>query len=288
MRSLAEKLTLWLKSRHSLINQKRLNIQHELPLSGFNQHQNEIKFIDCLSDQDLQELNDILQWNCFVIDSHGRRFGNQAGHNKRNTPQIIPDKRILLMNEYFNLADKHVLEIGCFEGIHTIALAKLAQQVTAFDARIENVVKTIVRCSLFGLHPTIFKLNIEEDCQNYQDLLKTDVMHHVGVLYHLKDPVQHLLDLGKYIRQGVMLDTHYALDQDATETYEVNSKKYYYKRSQEGGYNDVFSGMYELAKWLKLDDIVSLLNETGFRKVEIIEHRNERNGPRVLLIASKD
>ena len=98
-----------------------------------------------------------MNWNCFVVDSNGRRFGNQAYQNKRSQPQTIPDKRILLMDEYFSLADKHVLEVGCFEGIHTIGLSKYANRVTAVDSRIENIVKTIVRCSLFGFHPTIFK-----------------------------------------------------------------------------------------------------------------------------------
>jgi 2-polyprenyl-3-methyl-5-hydroxy-6-metoxy-1,4-benzoquinol methylase len=293
MRSLVRKLTYWFQSRYSQINKetsmepKITENDNELPFSGFNEQRNEIKFIDFLNDDDLQELNNILKWNCFVVDSNGRRFGNLAWRGKRNTPQIIPDKRILLMNEYFDLTDKHVLEIGCFEGIHTIGLSQYAKQVTAFDSRIENVVKTIVRSSLFGFYPTVFKLNVEEDLTKSWDLLSADVMHHVGVLYHLKDPVQHLLDLKKYIRLGIMLDTHYSLEEDAKEIYEVNNKTYSYKKYREKGYADVFSGMYESSKWLKLDDIVSILKEVGFGQVDIVEHRDERNGPRVLLMAKK-
>ena len=66
----------------------------------------------------------------------------------------MPDRRIVLMNEQFDLADKHVLEVGCFEGIHTVSLAMLARKVTALDARMENVVKTIVRSAMFGFTPT--------------------------------------------------------------------------------------------------------------------------------------
>ncbi|MBW4644604.1 MAG: DUF1698 domain-containing protein [Goleter apudmare HA4340-LM2] len=300
MRSLFTRLTSWFQRNDSspiepvTVTEQKLptgTLQEqieELPFKGFDEQRNAIKFVDFLSDEDLQELNNILKWNCFVVDTNGRRFGNLAWHGKRNTPQIIPDRKILLMNEYFNLADKHVLEIGCFEGIHTIGLSQYAKQVTAFDSRIENVVKTIVRSSLFGLHPTVFKLNVEEDLTQYWDLLSADVMHHVGVLYHLKNPVQHLLDLKKYIRLGLMLDTHYALDQDAQETYEVNGKKYAYKKYREQGYADVFSGMYESSKWLRLDDIVSILKEVGFGQVDIVEHRDERNGPRVLLLAKNN
>ncbi|AFY35638.1 bifunctional 2-polyprenyl-6-hydroxyphenol methylase/3-demethylubiquinol 3-O-methyltransferase UbiG [Calothrix sp. PCC 7507] len=287
MRLFVKKLAQWFKLPYSFTKNRIFLTQNELPFSGYDEHRNKIKFVDSLSDDNLKELNKILKWNCFVIDNNGRRFGNLARRGKRHTPQIIPDRRILLMNEYFNLADKHVLEIGCFEGIHTIGLAQYAKQVTAFDSRMENVVKTIVRCSLFGVNPPVFKLNIEENIDQYSNLLSADVMHHVGVLYHLKNPVQHLLDLKKYIRLGLMLDTHYSLDQDAKDTYEVNGKTYTYKKCREQGYADVFSGMYESSKWLRLDDIVSILQEVGFGQVDIVEHRNERNGPRVLLLAKK-
>ena len=36
-------------------------------------------------------------------------------------------------------------EVGCFEGIHTIALCQLGAEVVAVDARIENTVKRIAR-----------------------------------------------------------------------------------------------------------------------------------------------
>ena len=54
---------------------------------------------------------------------------------------------------------------------------------------------------------------------------------------------------------------------------------------QEG--KDVFSGMYDHAKWFTLDMLQEILIATGFNKVEIIEVREERNGPRVLLLARK-
>lgn len=39
------------------------------------------------------------------------------------------------------------------------------------------------------------------------------------------------------------------------------------------------------AKWLPLDVITGLLQESGFGKVELAETRVERNGPRALLFA---
>lgn len=257
-----------------------------VPFKGFTDNLIPIRFVDSLSDEDLRRLNDLLPWKCFVADSHGRRFGNAAWRGKRCEPQVIPDRRIVLLNERFDLSDKHVLEVGCFEGIHTIGLAGFARKVTGVDSRIENVVKTMARCGFFGLHPEVVKCDVEARPLDYARLA-ADVVHHVGVLYHLRDPVSHLLDLQNLARLGVMLDTHYAEEQEAADVYESVQGRFRYKKYQEGDRTDHFSGMYDHAKWLLLEDIVALLREGGFSEVEIVERRAERNGPRVLLLARK-
>jgi hypothetical protein len=43
--------------------------------------------------------------------------------------------------------------------------------------------------------------------------------------------------------------------------------------------------MYDYAKWLTLDAIRSLLAEAGLPRIEVVEERMEKNGPRVLLFA---
>jgi SAM-dependent methyltransferase len=256
------------------------------PLGGYDEHRHPIPFVDPLSDQDLAELNRLLRWHAFTVDSHGRRFGGVAWQGKRDRPQVIPDPRIVRMHERFGLGDKHVLEFGCFEGIHTVGLARLARRVTAVDGRIENVVKTIVRTSLYGCHPTVFQYDVEKVPVD-ADLLQADVLHHVGVLYHLRDPVRHLLELGRYIRVGVMLDTHYAEEHEAEQHYDVDGRAFPYKSYRELGHRDVFSGLYPDSKWLPLEVIVQLLRESGFQKVATVETRRERNGPRALLFAER-
>ncbi|HJR16392.1 MAG TPA: hypothetical protein VJ808_06020 [Gemmatimonadales bacterium] len=256
------------------------------PLAGYTDGRHEIAFVDPLSDQDLSSLNSLLQWNAFTVDRHGRRFGGAAWAGKRDRPQEVPDRRIRLLNDRFALADKHVLEFGCFEGIHTVGLCQFAHRVTAVDARIENVTKTIVRAAFYGYHPTVFQHDVEDGSARI-DVLQADILHHVGVLYHLEDPVRHLLAIGRYIRLGVMLDTHYALPAEAGSSYVVNDRKYSYKRFQERGPADVFSGVHSHSKWLPLPVISDLLKEAGFGRVDVVETRPERNGPRVLLFASR-
>lgn len=259
----------------------------QIPLKGYDEGRTLTRFVDALSDDDVNALNRLLPWHCFTVDSKGRRFGDAAWEGKRCNSQIIPDPRIVLMNKEFDLSNKRVLEIGCFEGVHTIGLLHFAGKVMAIDSRIENVVKTIVRCAFFGYSPTVFKCDIEDALVDYS-ALSADVMHHVGVLYHLKSPVQHLRSLKSYIRDGIMLDTHYALEHEADMVHEVDGAEYRYKKYQESGYADPFSGMYDHAKWLRLEDIIQILKDSGFSNINVLETRQERNGPRVLLTARRN
>lgn len=257
-----------------------------VPLTGWKEPRNCIPFVDTLSPADLSRLNQLLDWQCFVLDSHGRRFGNAAWAGKRCEPQAIPDRRVLLLHERFDLSDKQVVEVGCFEGVHTVGLCRYAKRVHACDARIENVVKTIVRCALFGLSPMVFVCDLEATPVTW-DMLSADVMFHVGVLYHLRDPVRHLQQLNRHIRRGLLLDTHIASDADAVESYTVDGRTYRYRRYREFGRDDPFSGMHGHSKWLLLEDIRDLLQRAGFPHITVHETRQERHGPRVLLTAQR-
>lgn len=243
-------------------------------------------YIEHISDDDLACINNMLPWRCFTLDSKGRRLGQSASEKKRNTPQRIPDRRIVELNKRIPLDGLDVLEIGCFEGIHTIALAQTGARVIAVDSRIENVLKTIVRTYCFGINSIVFKCDVE--LESDRELLpEVDVVHHVGVLYHLVDPVSHLKFILGKTRNAVMLDTHYALDNEANNKYEVDGIYYHYKYYKEGGRGDAFSGMYDHAKWLTLDSISGLLAEQGFGNIDIAELRDERNGARALIYAQR-
>ena len=79
--------------------------------------------------------------------------------------------------------------------------------------------------------------------------------------------MSHLLDLGAFVRLGVLLDTHVALEDEATAAYDVGGRRFRYRWYAEGGLADVFSGTQEHSKWLTLDDIIALLREAGFGRV---------------------
>jgi tRNA (mo5U34)-methyltransferase len=256
------------------------------PAERFTSGQVSTPLLELIDDAELERLNELLPWRCFTVDTAGRAFGRAAWSGKRTEPQAVPDPRIVELDTRIGLADKHVLEVGCFEGVHTVALCQRAARVTAIDARVENVVKTVVRCAFFDQRPRVMTIDLERE-PPAPGLLEADVCHHVGVLYHLSDPVTHLRRIGEWIGEGLMLDTHYALSGEATETFEVDGESFRYKRFRESGREDAFSGLRDHAKWLELDTIEGLLRETGFGDVEVAERRDERNGPRVLIFAKR-
>lgn len=245
-----------------------------------------VNYIDNLSDSDLDRLNCLLPWQCFTVDSKGRRFGKPASSTKRNNPEIIPDRRIVELNNRFPLFGLSVLEIGCFEGIHTCALAGYGANVVAVDSRIENVVKTMTRTLSLGYCASIFKCDVETRV-DFEKVPEVDITHHVGVLYHLTNPIEHLLNVANITRKAIMLDTHYARDAEVDGTYIVNGISYKYKYFEESGRDAAFAGMYDHAKWLTLDTLISVLRYAGFVNVTISELRDERNGPRALIFADR-
>ena len=256
------------------------------PDTRFDEGRVDAPLLEILDDDELRRLNELLPWQCFTVDALGRPFGACAWAGKRSDPQVIPDPRIVELDRRFGLRTKHVLEVGCFEGAHTVALCRLARDVTAIDARVENVVKTIVRCAFFDQQPRVITIDLERQEQP-RHLLKADVCHHIGVLYHLSDPVRHLRRLGEWIGEGLMLDTHYAGTGEATDEYEVDGVSFAYRRFRESGREDAFSGVRDHAKWLELETITDLLRQAGFSDIDVAERRAERNGPRALIYVSR-
>lgn len=246
----------------------------------------DIPGVDKLPDDELDRLNKLLPWAAFVLDRNGRKFGVAHSATKRNVPQAMPDPRIVELNERIPLRDLTVFEIGCFEGIHTTALAMFANRVLACDSRIENVVKTIVRCAMYGTSPHIFRWDAEEALP--EDIsLECDVLHHVGVLYHLTDPVGHLKMLLPGVRKAVMLDTQIAPEDAQALTYNSDGNSYRYHHYREAGRDAPFAGMLDHAKWLFKDDLIALLREAGFDSVDVANFEIQRNGPRILIYATR-
>jgi tRNA (mo5U34)-methyltransferase len=237
-----------------------------------------------LSDADLDAINSLLPWFAAAPLPDGRLLGRlDARPGKRTDPGKIPDKRIVRLNEAVPLRQRCVIEVGCFEGIHTMGLLQFCDDVTAIDVRPINVVKTAVRVSLSGLRARVAVQDVEKLDPSFG---RFDVMFHCGVLYHLLNPAEQILAMGSLV-DHVFLDTHIARDEPKIVERQLGGTSYQGAFHDEGGWSDPFSGRDPTAFWLTLDSIQALLKSAGFVKQDLWEVREERNGPRISLLASK-
>lgn len=223
-----------------------------------------------LRDDQIELINSELDWHAFTTDRNGRRIGSIHSAAKRSSPQELLDKRVVQLNEFLGLSGKSVMEFGCFEGIHSIALAMHGAKVTGVDARPINLAKTVVRAGLYGLQVQPLLLDLDDTHQlemaGNLGLLKSDILVHIGVLYHLENPVQHLEKVLPYIKDAILLDTHIA--RQGTEL------------RREFGIQDPFSGVNMRSKWVTKETLSSVLDSFGFSSVLDDETRDERNGLR--------
>lgn len=235
------------------------------------------------SDAELDEINGMLDWHAGTLLPDGRLLGRLAKKpGKRPEPQQIPDWRISQLHKMINLSQKSVLEIGCFEGIHTAGLVHYCPDVTAIDVRPQNVMKTLARLSWHGLSAKVFQADAEELGPEFSSF---DVIFHVGVLYHLKSPVEHLRALGAMCTY-LYLDTHVAAG-DGKTALTIAGNTYRGTLYTERGWKDPFSGKDSHSFWLSRDSLLLALKHAGFSKARILQERDERNGPRALLLARR-
>jgi 2-polyprenyl-3-methyl-5-hydroxy-6-metoxy-1,4-benzoquinol methylase len=236
-----------------------------------------------IPDSTLSEINSMLDWRAGTL-LDGRilgRLGVTPG--KRTSPGRIPDYRIEKLHQLVNLTGKSILEVGCFEGIHTLGLKLYSDDVTAIDIRPLNVVKTLARLSMHGANAKVFVADVEELSAEFGQF---DVVFHCGVLYHLMSPVEHLLSLGP-VCNTIFLDTHVARDEAAIIERKAGEFLYRGAYHGEADWLDPFSGKDAQSFWLTKESLREALLGAGFSLLTLIEDREERNGPRVAILAAK-
>ena len=229
--------------------------------------------IDSLSDEELALINKKYAWVTMTVDSKGRRLGRGE--------QVfeIPDFRVKFAVDHLGVKGKSVVEFGCLEGAHTVALAREASGVTAIDGRASNLERATLRTQLYGVKATFVQGDVESFVPPSADLY-----FHSGVLYHLKDPVSHLLRISKLAKE-LFLDTHYTKKAATSYKCQEDGESYpcaVYSEAPSGAK----AGLQNTAMWLRLGDIVAILKRS-YLGVKILRDEKERNGPRVSIVAKR-
>lgn len=227
-----------------------------------------------IDDDILKEINETLDWHSGIELPDGRILGSLT-RSKRDKPETIPDRRIEKLESEIGLQGKRILEIGCFEGAHTLGFLKYTKDVTAIDIRPSNVINTLTRLSVMGEKANVHVCNVEDlKAEDIKD--KFDIVFHCGVFYHLKNPVKHFESL-KGISEYILLDTHIAKE---TESKEVITG-YSGMIIPEGGWLQPFAGKDVYAIWLCESSLRKLVTDNGYKVYQEWEYREERNGDRI-------
>lgn len=236
-----------------------------------------------LSDRDLQDFQTVVDWKTGMELPDGRVLGVEG---KRGKVSRGNDSRVALVKNMIDSAHGTVLEVGCCEGIHTLQLAAVARHVTALDVRPKNIVCTLTRLFVHDIKNVTIKLADARFLDAKEG--HYDVLFHVGVLYHLMDPVEHLFAI-RDLADSLVLDTHvtHADTNFPRDDIRHGNKTYRAHLYREGGWDDVFSGVEPASRWLDQDALVEVLRDAGYASVEVVQERAERNGPRVCIVAHR-
>ncbi len=236
-----------------------------------------------LTDQELAEFQVVVDWKTGLELPDGRVLGVAGKRGKVSKPL---DFRVRKLAEEFGSADKRVLEFGCLEGVHTVQLAGVCREVVALDVRPRNIACTLVRCFV---HKSDNVSPVLGDARHIDESLgHFDIIFHVGVLYHLMDPVSHIMNLAR-MTDVLLLDTHYCLEDTTFPRCDIriDDKVYQAYAYGEKGWKDPFSGVEPESLWLHRQALLDVLTDAGFTSLEVFKDRIERNGPRISIMASR-
>ncbi|GAB3476892.1 class I SAM-dependent methyltransferase [Polaromonas eurypsychrophila] len=251
--------------------------------------------VACFDESSFSKLDVMLPWSSYFYADAVHSIGTPWSSRKRAGAQPFPDPTVENLNKIIPLKNLSILEVGCYEGHHTASLALHSNDVWAIDGRIENVIKTLVRTWLSNCERNVNVNLVDLETNNLVDAFAKlgrtspfDLIHHRGVLYHLSHPLSHLRQCANICAKHLYLHTQIASEERANKDVTVDGISYRVLEYKEPKVDvSPYSGITNYAYWLTQDSLMKALSDVGFTHVKIISLKDERNGPRIELLASK-
>ncbi len=203
-----------------------------------------------------------------------------GGEDYGGTFDAPNDHRLELFWEFFPGA-RRILELGSLEGGHTIGLAQRpgVEQVLGIEGRAANVTRARVVQDLLQVQKIEFvQANLEQiDLTQFGHF---DAIFCSGLLYHLPEPWR-LLEQFPKVANGLFLWTHCA-----PETAGTFAEGYRGQRCNEGGPDEVLSGLSPDSFWPTLGSLCNMLTTFGYARLHLLHnHFSHQNGPAITLAA---
>ena len=228
----------------------------------------------------------------------GQWYPLNAGH----LPLFLDPRIKWAIKALGGVKGKSVLELGPLEGGHTYVLEQAgAASVLAIEASAKAFMKCLVVKEIVGLPRSHFLLG---DFEAYLrgEPARFDAVIASGILYHLRNPVELIVNLARATDQ-VYLWTHY-YDRDAIARLSTMAHRFVEPREHTHAgfrhtihpYNYLdfldttrFAGGSEaFSHWLGREDLLGALRHAGFTQIEIGEEEpGHDNGPSISLVARR-
>jgi hypothetical protein len=201
------------------------------------------------------------------------------------------DQRLKHIAYFLDLRGLRVLEPGPYEGHHSILLEKMGvRENIAFESRKENLRKCERIKEKYGLERTKFLSGNIEDFYNgaaQPPFSGTfDLVFCLGVLYHVPDPGKALAWFRSQAKT-LFLGTHYPDDSNAPLRYVYGGKSYHAKEYHEGGIGDPISGMSPISVQPTEKDLLRLLRDVGYSRVDVLGRDLQNGGQHITILASE-
>lgn len=218
---------------------------------------------------------------------------------------LFNDERIVwLIKQTGGIKGYNILELGPLEGGHSYMLEKAgAKSIIAIDANTRSFLKCLITKEIFNLKKSKFMLGDFCEYFNYLDSdKKFDLILASGVIYHMKNPIKLISDIGKHTDK-VFIWTHYYCPEIINNCENIKLKfgnfikleaegfscdvcRYEYQEAL--SYTGFCGGSDSYSYWMKKDDMIMCLKYFGFKNIIIgSDHHNHPNGPAFTLLCTK-
>jgi len=198
--------------------------------------------------------------------------------------------------------DREVLELGPLEAGHSYMLEKAgARSIVAIEANTRAYLKCLIAKEVVGLQRARFLLGDFEDylrgCSERFDAALAS-----GVLYHVRQPVELIHNLGRvadrvfiwtqyYVKERVEAIPHMVHRFGESHVAEYAGFRHTLHRYDYGDFLDTTrfaGGSEEFSHWLTREDLLGALRHAGFDDIRIGEEDLQHaNGPAISLVACR-
>lgn len=208
------------------------------------------------------------------------------------------DPRIKYVAFFLDLRGLRTLELGPFEGYWTVILEKMGvAENVAIEVRPENLAKCRRVKDLYGLDRTSFVHQNIEDLYNGRESPAYDgpfdLVFCCGLLYHLPEPSK-ALKWARTQAPRLFLGTHYVEPAERGRYLPENfrpaesrdgGRTYRGMDYREGGLGDPISGASPSSFWPYEADLVAMLRDAGYNRVDVLGKDLLNRMPHITLIA---